>query len=150
MRLYKMEITSVPEESLGAPYTDEDGMQTRDWDPNWKPEGWKEYIDAHADEGFQWARDAKAESYRFFWPSEKRTYLTKQAAESKAWAVRKWGGKAIVLEAEVGEFIEVGTAARNRQEIKDLEKARKLREKAEKLVKDAKELEESYCLRPVV
>lgn len=143
MRLYKMQITNYPAEAFGAPYKDpESGETFSDFDRSWKPEGWKEHVDDQADNwGRSWAQDARMDNYRFFWPSEKRTYLTKEAAESKAWAVRRWGGQAVVLEAEVGEFVEVEAAKRNRQHAKDLEKAEKLRAKAEMLRREAEELE---------
>ena len=145
MRLYKMQITNYPPEAFGAPYKDpESGEMFSDFDRSWKPEGWKEHVDDQADNwGRTWAQDAREDNYRFFWPSEKRTFLTKEAAESKAWAVRRWGGQAIVLEAEVGEFVEVEAARRNRQDAKDLEKAKKLRAKAEMLKQEAAELERS-------
>lgn len=145
MRLYKMQITDYPAEAFGEPYKDHESGETfSDFDRSWKPEGWKEHVDDQADNwGRSWAADARMDNYRFFWPSEKRTYLTKEAAESKAWAVRRWGGQAIVLEAEVGEFVEVETAKRNRQQAKDLEKAEKLRAKAQILKQEAEELERS-------
>ncbi|WP_413456043.1 hypothetical protein ACLQ8T_06075 [Glutamicibacter sp. FR1] len=144
MRLYKMQITNYPAEAFGKPYKDpESGETFSDFDPSWKPVGWKEWVDEVAELGYVWARRCREEGYPFFWPSEKRTYQTKQAAESKAWAVRRWGGQAIVLEAEVGEFVEVETAKRNRQQAKDLEKAEKLRAKAQMLKQEAEELERS-------
>jgi len=145
MRLYKMQITGLPEDYFGAPYEDpEDGEIYRGPRDDWAPEGWVEHVDeAIQYNGAPWAKSSKAEGYKFFWPSEKRTYLTKQAAESKAWAVRRWGGEAIVLEAEVGEFVEVEAAKRNRQEAKDLARAEKLRAKAEMLKQEARELERS-------
>lgn len=141
MRLYKIEITSVPEDSLGAPHTDEDGETYRAPKPGWKPAGWKEYIDEMADNwGQMWAKRARDEGYTFFWPSEKRTYKTKESAESKAWAVRKRGGTAVVLVAEVGEFVDVEEVKRRRQEAKDLDRAEKLAEKALQLTAEAEAL----------
>lgn len=141
MRLYKIEITSVPEESLHEPYIHDDGETYRAPKPGWKPEGWEEYIDEMADNwGQMWAKRARDEDYNFFWPSEKRTYKTKESAESKAWAVRKWGGQAIVLEAEVGEFVDVEEVKRRQKEAKDLARAEKLRTKAHELLQQAKEL----------
>lgn len=141
MRLYKIEITSVPEDSLGAPHTDEDGETYREPKPGWKPAGWKEYIDEMADNwGQMWAKRSRDEDYTFFWPSEKRTYKTKESAESKAWAVRKWGGTAVVLVAEVGEFVDVEEVKRRQKEAKDLARAEKLRAKANELLQQAKEL----------
>lgn len=141
MRLYKIEITSVPEESLLEPYTDEDGDTYREPNPEWKPEGWEAYIDEMADcFGQAWARRAREEGYKFFWPSTQRTYKTKESAESKAWAVRKWGGTAVVLVAEVGEFVDVEEVKRRRQEARDSDRAEKLAEKALQLTAEAETL----------
>lgn len=143
-RLYKMQITGLPAEAM-VPAKDFDPSDPIfSLDPNWKPAGWKEWVDEAADDwGREWAKRCRDEGYPFFWPSEKRTYQTKETAESKAWAVRRWGGKAIVLEAEVGEFIEVEAAKRNRQQAKDMAKAEKLRAKAEMLRREAEDLEDS-------
>lgn len=142
MRLYKMEITSIPEESLGGPYVNEDGEEIRKFNPLWKPEGWEKHVDECIDMGYQWAGRAKRENYRFFWPSERGTYLTKQAAEYKAWIVRRWGGTAIVLEAEVGEFVETTEAQRLRDKKRDIARAERLREKAQVLALQAALLED--------
>lgn len=142
MRLYKMKITGYPAEAILRVDIDDEAMtRTTVLKSGWVPEGWKEYIDEMADGfGQSWAQRAREEGYRFFWPSEKRTYKTKESAESKVWAVRKWGGTAVVLVAEVGEFVDVEEVKRRQKEAKDLARAEKLRAKATELLQQAKEL----------
>lgn len=84
MRLYKMEITSVPAE----------------FDNDWEPEGWAEFVAQEIERGRRWLPDTP-----FFWPSEDKFYRSRSSAADKIAIVRRWGGDAQILEAEVGPFI---------------------------------------------
>jgi len=145
MRLYKMQITSVPEEAILRVDIDHEAKtRTIVFDSKWQPEGWREHVDdaIEFNDAF-WAKRAKDDGYRFFWPKQDKVYLSRTTAVGRKNLVEFWGGKAIVLEAEVGEFIEAETAKRNRQLDRDIAKAGRLREKAEKLQQEANKLERS-------
>lgn len=106
MRLYKMEITSVPAEC----------------DDDWKPEGWAEFVAQEIERGRNWAPDES-----FFWPSEDKFYRSRSSATEKVAIVRRWGGDARVLEAEVGPFIPVAEMNARRKRNRDNVRIAKLR-----------------------
>ena len=147
MRLYKMQIVDIPdaakmkvrgeweqvENHYGRIWQDHYGIYIVQ-NPNWKPEGWKEHLEVLADHGRAWACDAIAAGYQFFWPKEDRIYRSRSSAQMKKELVESFGGKAVVLVAEVGEFIEVNEARKAREAERDLAKAEKLIEQANALL----------------
>lgn len=132
MRLYKMQITGYPDEAIDRVEVDyEARTRINVLNSGWAPEGWKEHVDQAIEiNDALWAKHAKAEGYKFFWPSQDNTYLSRSAAVGKKNLVEYWGGTAIVLEADVSEFVEMGEAKRIRQHAQDLAKAEKLRAEA--------------------
>jgi hypothetical protein len=129
MRLYKIEITSVPKESLI--FIDHgDGDDSYIADEDWVPEGWPEHTAAMAFEGHAWAQGSPA----FFWPSEDKHYRSRSAAAGKVTIVERWGGEAILLEAEVSGFVPVEVANRRRKDARDAKRAEKLRAVADQIM----------------
>lgn len=113
-RLYKILITEVPEacDELGWKFDPELGGHVRH--RAWKPAGWDEYVRARIIDGAKWDEDQ-----HFFWPSEDKTYRSRSAAADKVGIVERWGGKAIILEAEVGSFVPATEAVAKRKRIRD-------------------------------
>ena len=110
MRLYKMEITSVPAE----------------FDDDWWPEGWSEFVAQEIERGRRWSPDMP-----FFWPSEDKFYRSRSSAADKVAIVRRWGGEARILEAEVGPFIPVVEMNALRKRRRDNVRIAKLRAQIE-------------------
>lgn len=108
MRLYKMEITQWPAEMIehNRRLSNEDFSLYS----GWKPLGWAKFVAQEIERGRSWSPDE-----RFFWPSEDKLYRSRSSADDKAGIVRRWGGDAVVLEAEVGEFIPVTEANKRRK-----------------------------------
>lgn len=107
MRLYKIEITSIPA-----------GSEAYDW----KPAGWDEFVLSRIDEGAMWLPERA-----FFWPSTDRFYRSRSSAAEKVAIVERWGGTAIILEAEVGAFIPVSEANKLRKRRRDVARVERLR-----------------------
>lgn len=116
MRLYKMEITSVPAE----------------FNDDREPEGWAEFVAQEIERGRNWSPDKP-----FFWPSEDKFYRSRSSAASKVAIVRRWGGDAQVLEAEVGAFIPVPQMNALRKRRRDNVRIAKLRAQIETIEKQA-------------
>lgn len=122
MRLYKIEITSVPAEcdeiheiQVGSYVTNH---------RNWKPEGWDEHVAYCAEQGELWAMNC---TY-FFWPSTDKFYRSRSSAQEKVAIVERWGGEARILEAEVGAFVPTTEENAIRKHNRTTARARKLRE----------------------
>lgn len=129
MRLYKIEITSVPRESLIF-IGDTEGDNGFIRDEDWAPEGWAEHTAEMALAGHAWAQDSPA----FFWPSEDKHYRSRSAAADKVAIVERWGGEARLLEAEVSSFIPVEEANRRRKAARDAKRAARLRAAANQIM----------------
>lgn len=129
MRLYKIEITSVPRESLIF-IGDTEGDNGFIRDEDWAPEGWAEHTAEMALEGHRWAQNSPA----FFWPSEDKHYRSRSSAAGKAAIVERWGGQARILEAEVSLFVPVEDANRRRKAHRDAKRAAKLRATADRIM----------------
>jgi len=71
------------------------------YDVEYEPEGWAEYAimqwGVTPPEGEHWPKGYKP----FFWPSTKRLYTTRKAAEARRDLIKHWGGDAVVVVAEV-------------------------------------------------
>jgi len=116
-RMYKMEITKYPD---GAIYEWDEGAF--DINEDWEPEGWQEYS------------EEKFGAYKpFFWPKQNKLYQSRSAAQSKVDIVRRWGGEAIILEAELSEFIPVQEANKRRKQKTLLTRLEKAVDKAQNL-----------------
>ena len=67
----------------------------------YEPEGWREYAierwGVTPPDGEQWPNGYKP----FFWPSTKRLYTTRKAAEGRRDLINHWGGNAVVVVAEI-------------------------------------------------
>lgn len=109
MRLYKIQITEVPTECDDLRYfiVHDNFVEKR---REWKPEGWEDYVAERIAAGTNWKPDQ-----HFFWPSEDKFYRSRSTAREKQLIVERWGGKAIILEAEVSEFIPVAEANKRRK-----------------------------------
>ncbi|RII40936.1 hypothetical protein DWB68_15330 [Galactobacter valiniphilus] len=112
MKLYKFEITAYPHDAIDRVETNEDGSTTAYLKSGWKPEGWDEYLTQCVGYGDRWAINNT--EGRFFWPSQKNVYRSRSAAQEKQAIVRRWGGDARILVAEVGEFRDVNEVAAER------------------------------------
>lgn len=109
MRLYKIEITEKPA-----------GSEEYDW----KPAGWEEFVAEQIEAGWTWIPERA-----FFWPSTEKFYRSRSSAADKVSIVERWGGKAIILEAEVGDFIPVSEANALRKRRRNNVRIEKLRAK---------------------
>lgn len=82
------------------PY-DDDVLREMDEAEHFEPEGWREYaLEMWPDgprEGEYWPNGYKP----FFWPSDKRLYTTRKAAEGRRDLINRWGGNAVVVVAEI-------------------------------------------------
>lgn len=125
MRLYMIKIIGRPAESLASIDIAEDGTRVGRGLSGWKPEGWDAFTAAMALEGHRWAE----ESPGFFWPSETKRYFSRSSAADKVAIVKRWGGEAILLEAEVGEFIPTDSANAIRKEKRDQKRVEALKAK---------------------
>lgn len=128
-KLYKILITEIPEACDSLRWVFDDDLQAHVRTRDWKPAGWTEYVYERILGGAKWD-----ENQHFFWPSEEKTYRSRSAAADKVAIVERWGGKAIILEAEVSSFIPVTEANRRRQETRDRARAEKLRAKADQIL----------------
>lgn len=132
-KLYKILITEIPAacDSLRLVWDDEVQAFVRSRD--WKPAGWTEYVHERILDGANWSEDQ-----HFFWPSEEKTYRSRSAAASKAAIVERWGGKAIILEAEVSAFIPSEQAKAQRAYERKMAQVNKADAKAEALMNEAR------------
>lgn len=149
MKLYKMKITGYPFESLKKYTPDnhleflsskpEERINIENWesgdlcykDPRWIPDGWVEWVKEAASYGDRWAvNKVDRNDYSFFWPSQDKIYRSRTSARDKQLIAQRWGAKAIILEAEVGEFVEVNEARNRRERERNIERARRLEAKA--------------------
>lgn len=115
MRLYKIQIIGRPAESLDRVELEEDGTRTGYGLPGWKPAGW----DVHV-ENMGWEPGTE-----FFWPST-GPFFSRSTARDKQRIVQRWGGEAIILEAEVLNFIPVTEANALRKRRRDSVRIAKL------------------------
>lgn len=120
MRLYKAVISDIPAAAkvpfasivFEDDFPEEWGFKTWDdaetlvQDPQWKPDGWVEFIDDRATTD-GWARDCQRDEYLFFWPNLSGTYRSQSTAKRKAKLAERWGATVEILEAEVSPFIPV-------------------------------------------
>lgn len=82
-----------------TPQTAEDFLESDElesWESVSAPDGWAQHV---AEMG--WPADTE-----FFWPSTKRTYITREAAEGRASLINRWGGNAEVVVA-VAEWLPI-------------------------------------------
>jgi hypothetical protein len=73
------------------------------WAPEKDPEGWNEY-----------SIERWGEVRPFFFPSTRRVYLSRSAAQSRADLIRHWGGEAEVIEC-TPQWRTVAEASRERR-----------------------------------
>lgn len=93
MRLYKVEITSYPD--------DRDEWRPANWLSD--PERRAEWVERHGDD-------------RFYWPSTNRIYKARSSAKGLADLIESYGATVVILEAEpVWVSIEEANAYRKRQ-----------------------------------
>ena len=116
-RMYKMEITKYPD---GAIYEWDEGAF--DVNEDWEPEGWAEYSD-----------NEFGNYMPFFWPSQSKIYRSRSSAQSKVDIVRMWGGEAVILEAELSEFVPIEVANARRKRARTSVRIEKLRQKIAEL-----------------
>lgn len=144
MRLYKAVITDIPAEAKINFYdlyssltpekmsAEEYGYSTWDdagnmiQDPDWKPEGWEEFLEDRAKSRTQWAIDLIEDGYTFVWPKMGGMYKSRSSAVERARRAERWGATVTIMEAEVSEFIPVEVANARR-------KVQAMRARADKL-----------------
>lgn len=126
MRLYKIMITKEPEtvtenhiyvfrDEHNLPYeqvTPEQHLADPELRKKWEASG----------------IPSKELFYRFFLPSEKKLYRSRSSAQDKVDIVRRWGGEAVLLEAEVSEFIPIEEANLRRKNERNQARIRKLQD----------------------
>lgn len=100
MKLYKIEITEHPKRT--TPYGRADGVVEE------YPKGLETAWLDHCHELF-------GEFRSFFTPSESKLYRSRSSAADKVRIVERWGGKARILVADVGEFVPVAEVAKRRK-----------------------------------
>lgn len=132
-KLYKILITEIPAacDDLRLVWNDDAQAYVRSRD--WKPAGWTEYVRERILDGANWSEDQ-----HFFWPSQNKTYRSRSAAAEKVAIVERWGGKAIILEAEVSAFIPVAQAKAQRAYQRKLAQVEKAEAKAADLMNEAR------------
>lgn len=104
MRLYKIQITHYPPMVAEEHYEDDVHYST--------------YHLANPSLRDAWEASGitgKDSHYHFFMPSETKLYRSRSSARDKQRIVERWGGKAIILEAEVSDFIPTQDAKRKRE-----------------------------------
>lgn len=145
MRLYKAVITDIPAEAkihyldehpnfTGA-HPEEWGIKTWDEDEtmtqasDWKPEGWRDFLEDRAKTGTQWAIDLIADGYTFVWPNMGGMFKSRSSAVERAKRAERWGATVTIMEATVSEFIPVAEANARRKAERDRVRVEKLRAK---------------------
>lgn len=127
MRLYKILITKEPEtvtEEHPYTFTDEHGL------PYVQMTKEKHLADPELRKEWEDSQLANPElHYRFYLPSERKMFRSRSSARDRVKAVERWGGEAIILEAQVSEFIPVEEANKRRRIKRDLERIKKLEDK---------------------
>ncbi|UOQ56048.1 hypothetical protein MUN78_10065 [Leucobacter allii] len=81
-------------------YDDPEVLRRLHEEEQYEPEGWREYaLEAWPEkpEYEDWPNGYKP----FFWPSTKRLYTTRKAAEGRRDLINRWGGNAVVVVAEI-------------------------------------------------
>lgn len=150
MRLYKMEMTALPDAAKMTVAGDWDIVESRYgriWeeladgfvvvqDPEWIPEGWGLHVAAMG-----W------EEGDFFWPAEHKHYRSRSSAVEKKSIVERWGGQAVILEAEVSAFVPVEEANMRRKMQRDAQRAEKLRAAANRIMASHEALDDTQGRR---
>lgn len=116
MRLYKIQVIKRPE-AAWLDFTGEDYLFPVSSDNRNLPHEWQD----HCEHVFGEMRD-------FHPPFTNRAYLSRSSAKSRLDLFKRWGGEAVLLEAEVSEFIPVEEANLRRRKKRDDERVRKLEE----------------------
>lgn len=132
-KLYKILITEVPEDCDSLRWVWDDKFQAHVRSRDWKPAGWTEYVRERILDGAKWSEDQ-----HFFWPSQDKTYRSRSTAAEKAAIVERWGGKAIILEADVSAFVPVKQAKAQRAYQRKLAQVEKAESRAEELMNEAR------------
>ena len=146
MRLYKAVITDIPAaakirfEQLatndGSPeewgFTTWDEAETLVQDPEWKPEGWIEFIDDRATTD-GWAIDCQRDEYLFFWPKISDAYRSISTAKAKAKLAERWGATVTIFEAEVSPFVPVAEMNALRKRRRDIARIAKLQARIDEI-----------------
>ena len=121
--VYSIQITDYPREQFQpSPFP---GTDLCDWRDDFEPEGWREHC-----------IDLWGEHRPFFWPSQKKMYRSRSSARDKQAIVEHWGGKAVILVAEVGEFRDVEEVAAERVRARRQAKIDKLQAQIDALEAD--------------
>lgn len=118
-RIYGFEITDYPREQFKTE-SDVDGNFS--WDSGFKPAGWDDHV-----KEMGWQPDTP-----FFWPSEKKIFNSRSAAQSRVDIVHRWGGKAVLLEGQVS-WSTVEAANQRRADQRKLDSVQKLQAEADRL-----------------
>jgi hypothetical protein len=95
MRLYKAQNVTGQ--------IDDEGYVNTVLSESYEPEDWAEYC--HQEWG---------EYREFFWPTDHKIYRSRSAAQSRVDLINRWGGAAVLLEADV-EWIPIEEANRRRE-----------------------------------
>jgi hypothetical protein len=128
MRLYKAQ--DVTAESA-TDFEDEEGsFDTIAWDERKAPSTEAEGAPAGWD---QHCIDVWGEPHEFFTPSDRRIYRSRSSAQERVDLINRWGGKAVLVEADVN-WVPVEIANRRR-------KAAKIRAKRDRLEHHVRVLE---------
>lgn len=117
MRLYKIEITERPLVSL--------------YERQWHDGTEIGYIRLSDDEMHAKWVEAFGDDESFYLPSETKLYRSRSSAQDKVRITERWGGKAVILEAEVSEFIPVAEANARRKIQAMNERANRLQSKVD-------------------
>lgn len=131
MRLYKMEITEFPK------------LTAYESGNRFMPEGYVEQYPSGLED--EWIDFCTAEfgGYRsFFLPNETKLYRSRSSARDKVRIVERWGGEAIILEAQVSEFIPIEEANKRRRQARAMVRIEKLQAKIY-------EIEDDHQIGPV-
>lgn len=154
MRLYKAVITDIPDEAKinfyemnselrrdedtpeewGFPTWDDAGVMVQD--PDWKPEGWIEFLQERSAGGQTWATDLLRDDAHFVWPNISKEYRSIGTARNKARVAEKWGATVTIMVAEVSPFEPVEDVRARRKAERDQVRIAKLEAKIRQ-IKDA-------------
>lgn len=130
MKLYKAQ--DVTAECATDEYEDEDGMfDAVAWDERKAPSTEAEGAPAGWD---QHCLDVWGGPHEFFIPSDSKIYRSRSSAQERVDLINRWGGKAVLVEADV-DWVPVTEANRRR-------KSKRLYTKRTKLLMQAAELED--------
>lgn len=132
-KLYKILITEVPAVCDDLRWEWDEDVQALVRTRGWKPAGWVEYVRERILDGAKWSEDQ-----HFFWPSEDKTYRSRSTAAGKVAIVERWGGKAIILEADVSAFVPAVQAKAKRSYERKMAQVHRVEAKAAALLNEAR------------